>query len=120
MTDDEWKFFGELKELLDRSFARARARGTVRGAERWFMLYKGTPSHRVWTDYPLGLSEPTEQERAIVSQLSAQEREMWELYRPRIKEFLPRRIPGRKLPIVRDGQMRGKLYFRRDRVFLDI
>jgi hypothetical protein len=78
MTNEEWKFFRRLKDFLDRGFERYG----VGKRERWFMVYRGVPSHKVWTDWPTRPLNPS-------SQGKEQGRVMWDPGRVTVKKFHP-------------------------------
>jgi hypothetical protein len=80
MTDKEWKFFLQLKNFLDRGFEKAKEMCGVGERERWFMVHRGMPSHKVWTDWPTRPLNPS-------SQVKDQGRVMWDPGRVTTKEF---------------------------------
>ena len=80
MTDEEWKFFRQLKDFLDQGLEKAKSRYGVGERERRFMVYKGVPSHKVWTDWPTRLLNP-------LSQAKDQGRVVWDPGRVTVKEF---------------------------------
>jgi hypothetical protein len=83
MTDEEWKFFRQLKDFLDRGFEKAKSMYGVGERERWLMVYRGVPSRKVWTDWPTPSTRPLNPSR----QGRDQGRVMWDLGRFPVKEF---------------------------------
>jgi hypothetical protein len=80
MTDEEWKLFRQLKDFLEHGFMKAKSMYGVGDRERWFMVHRGVPSHKVWTDWPTRPLNPS-------SQAKDRGRVMWDPGRVTVKEL---------------------------------